>query len=247
MQSLTLAPARRILPLLLVALCGAFLLGLSGCAAKRGGNVPYEPKGFEPPAAAVAAAETEIVSRIAPYDNLDIKVFQVEDLSGEFQVTGAGTISFPLVGTVQAAGKTAPELAQLIASRLGEKYLRSPNVQVNIKEGEAVERTITVDGSVKEPGAFPIRGQTTLMRAVALAKGISEDGNPRRVLIFRTVNGQKMAGAFDLADIRTAKAEDPAIYPDDVIIVDGSRAQSVFKQLLSTLPIISTIGILRPY
>jgi polysaccharide export outer membrane protein len=82
------------------------------------------------------------------------------------------------------------------------------------------------------------------MQAVALAKGTTEDANIRRVIVFRTINGERMAGAFDLADIRRAKAKDPTIYGNDIVIVDGSRAQKLFSQILSTLPMLS---VLRPY
>jgi polysaccharide export outer membrane protein len=239
-----MARLRRPLPFLLLALCGVLFLALSACASGRGGSVPYEPKGFEPPKAEL---DVEPTSKIAAFDKLEIKVFQVEDLSGEFQVNPAGNILFPLVGTIAAAGKTAPELAQFIASELSTKYLRSPSVQVNIMEAEATQRTITVDGSVKEPGVFPVKGPTSLMRAIAQARGVTEDANARRVIVFRSVNGQKMAGAFDLAAIRKAEAEDPLIYADDVIIVDGSRARALFRDLLSTLPIIGTIGVMRPF
>jgi polysaccharide biosynthesis/export protein len=207
--------------------------------------VPYAPQGFDPPKEQVAAVEAH--GKIAPLDLLDIKVFQVEDLSGEFQVNSSGSILFPLVGSVAAAGKTPQELANFLATQLGAKYLRSPNVQVNIKEAEAVERTVTVDGSVNEPGVFPVKGPISLMRAVALANGMTSDANPRRVVVFRTVNGQKLAGAFDLAAIRKAEAEDPTIYADDVVIVDGSRARALFRDILQTVPIIGTLGVLRPF
>jgi polysaccharide export outer membrane protein len=141
-----------------------------------------------------------------------------------------------------AAGKTAPDLSQLLASRLGAKYLQSPKVQVSIKEASA--QTVTVDGSVRQPGVFPIKGATTLMQAVALARGTAEDANPRNVIVFRTIKGERVAGAFNLAAIRKAEAQDPTIYGNDIIIVDGNRARSVFGTLLASIPL---LGILRPF
>ena len=67
---------------------------------------------------------------------------------------------------------------------------------------------------------------------------------PSRVVVFRTIQGEKMAGAFDLQDIRRAKAEDPIIYGNDIVIVDGSRARAVYRDLMSTLPLLT---ILRPF
>ena len=231
--------------MLAVLLFGALLLILSGCASERLNNVPYDPATFRAP-----QPETAVVARgeaqIAPYDKLEIKVFQVEDLSGEFQVNPAGQISFPLIGLVTAAGKTPAQLSQIIETQLGTKYLRSPKVQVNLTEAAALEQTVTVDGSVNEPGAFPVKGATTLMRAVALAKGLDDAANPRRVVVFRTIDGQRHAAGFDLLAIRRAQSEDPTIYPNDIIVVDGkdNRVRSAFQQILQTIPI---LAIFRPF
>jgi polysaccharide export outer membrane protein len=226
-------------PLLLAA---AAILLASGCStSSRGGSVPYEPTNFgRPDVEATLVAEGP--QRISPLDKLKVSVFQVESLSGDFQVDNAGNIDFPLIGTVAARGKTTNELAQVIATGLGKKYLRSPNVQVALVE--ASPQTITVDGSVRGPGVFPLKGTTTLMRAVAMAKGTSEDANPSRVIVFRTVNGQRSAGAFDLQAIRRAESEDPVIYGNDLVIVDGSRARTLFRDVLNSLPI---LGLLRPF
>jgi len=212
------------------------LLAVAGCASGPKSNVPYQPAGFGTPDVESLPA-TQGLQRIAPLDKLTINVFQVDSLSGEFQVDSAGISSFPLIGTVEAQGKTAPELAQVIAGRLGTKYLQNPNVQVSIKE--SLDQTVTVDGSVRQPGVYPLKGSTTLMRAVALARGTSEDANTNRVIVFRTIKGQRMAAAFDLSAIRRAGAEDPVIYGNDIVVVDGSRARSVFGYVLASIPLLS--------
>jgi polysaccharide export outer membrane protein len=229
---------------------GTLTLALSACTGSNPipPNVAYQPKSFAAPD--VEAVETATLvpgqAKIAPYDKLAIKVFQVEDLSGEYQVNSAGQISYPLLGTVEAVGKTPAELSAFIAARLGAKHLRSPNVQVNIKEGEAAERTITVDGSVKTPGAFPVKGPMSLMRAVALAQGLADNADPKRVVVFRTVNGQRMAAGFDLTAIRRAQADDPAIYPNDIVVVDArdGKLYSIFREVMGTIPI---LAIFRPF
>jgi len=223
-------------------LCIAALLGLalSGCASK-GGSVPYEVAGFDRPDVE-ALPVSEGLQRISPMDKLAINVFQVDSLSGQFQVDSAGVVSFPLIGTVEAQGKTAPELGQLIANRLGARYLQSPNVQVSILE--SVAQTVTVDGSVNQPGVFPLKGATTLMRAVALARGMTGDANPSRVIIFRTIKGQRMAAAFDMSAIRQAKSEDPPVYGNDIVVVDGSKTRAIFRDVLGSLPLLS---IFRPF
>ena len=216
-------------------------LGAAACASGRGGPVPYEPQGFVAPdvqAEPVASA----AAPIGALDTLNIAVFGVASLTGEFKVDAGGKIDYPLLGSVQAQGRTTQELSQQLAGSLSQKYLQSPNVQVAVKE--RAEQKVTVDGSVRQPGVFIVKGPTTLLQAVAMAKGTSEDANPSRIVVFRTIRGEKMAGAFDLQDIRRAKSEDPVIYGNDIVIVDGSKARQMYRDLLSTLPL---VGMLRPF
>lgn len=230
----------------LLRLLATIFLGaaLSACAASAMGgksNVPYNPQGFTAPDTETVAP-TPAGQRIGVNDKLTVTVFQVPDLSGEFQVDGAGNIEMPLIGEVQAQGRTVVELADHLEQRLGATYLRNPNVQVAMKE--ATQQTFTVDGSVKNPGVFPMSGQTTLMKAVATASGTTEDADPGRVVIFRQINGQRMAAAFNLAAIRRGNAEDPPVYGNDIIVVDGSRARALYKELMTAFPL---FAIFRPF
>ena len=84
----------------------------------------------------------------------------------------------------------------------------------------------------------------SLIQAVAMAKGTTEEANPRRVAVFRTIQGQRQAAAFDLTQIRRGQAADPQIYPGDVIVVDGSSIKALQKQILQNLPLFS---IFRPF
>jgi len=113
---------------------------------------------------------------------------------------------------------------------------------VAIKQSTA--RVVTVDGAVKDAGSFPVAGPLTLIQAVALAKGPTEDANPRRVAVFRTIGGQRQAAAFDLTDIRRGQAPDPAIYAGDIVVVDGSSIKALQKQIFQTVPL---LGMFRPW
>jgi polysaccharide export outer membrane protein len=228
---------------LVALLAGA--IALSACASRGGGssnsNVAVNPTSFpEPDSQRISATPAQ--QRIAPLDKIHITVFQVEDMTGDYVVDASGNIQFPLLGTVAAQGLLPSELGQQLATRLGQRYLRSPNVSVNMVE--QAQQTITVDGSVRQPGVVQIRGATTLMQAVALARGTTEDANTSRVVVFRTINGQRMAAAFDLRAIRRAQAEDPAIYGNDIVVVDGSRSRTIWRDVLGAIPI---IGIFAPY
>jgi polysaccharide export outer membrane protein len=222
---------------LLVA--GAIGLALSGCV-RRGGSVPYDVQNFGAPdtqATAVPAAQ----QRISPLDKLAVRVFQVEDLSGAFQVDAQGNLQLPLVGVVQAAGKMPGELAEELERTLGARYLQNPDVQVSITE--FAQQQVTLEGAVREPGIVPIRGTTTLIRAIAMAHGLSDDANPARVVVFRTIDGQRMAAAFDLRSIRQSQAPDPEIYGNDVIVVEGMATRRFIRDIMTSIP---AFGIFTP-
>ncbi|HMJ92960.1 MAG TPA: polysaccharide biosynthesis/export family protein [Allosphingosinicella sp.] len=227
--------------LLFVALILAAAMLLTGCVGSRGGPIPYEPQGFQAPDAP-QPLRLEDDYKIAPLDTLKISIFQVPDLSGEYEVDLTGHIAMPLLGNVDAANMTTAELDTALTRRLGEKYLQSPDVSVGITK--STSRVVTVDGSVRQPGQFQIAGQTTLMQVVAMARGTDENSNPRRIAIFRTIQGQRMAAAFDLISIRRGQMEDPKIYPGDIVVVDGSKIKALQREILQTLPLIS---IFRPF
>jgi polysaccharide export outer membrane protein len=134
--------------------------------------------------------------RISPLDVLDISVFQVPDLTKTVQVSSTGQISLPLIGAVQASGRTADELQQDIAAKLGAKYLQSPQVTVFIKE--YTSQRYTVDGAVSKPGIYPMTGQTTLIQAVATAGGLDRVADPSGIVVFRQTQGKKTAAVFNI-------------------------------------------------
>ena len=214
------------------------MLVLAACADTRGGSIPYD----QPLAAPDEVTFQTLASdyKIAPMDKLTIKVFKMEDLTGEYDVDLAGNISLPLVGQVQAANLTTAQLDDQLTSKLGEKYLEHPDVSVAIKSSTA--HVVTVDGAVKDGGSFPVAGPTTLIRAIAMAKGTTEDANARRVAVFRTIGGKRQAAAFDLTSVRRGEAPDPQIFPGDIIVVDGSRVKAVQKQILQSIPLLAIFG-----
>lgn len=222
---------------LLLPLVGA-LLALTGCAEGRGGPIPYDIALPAPDSPSIIPLEAGY--RIAPLDKLSIKVLKMDDLSTDYNVDLAGNISMPLIGEVRAVNLTTAELDRQLTDKLGERYLENPDVSVGIKE--STSRVVTVDGAVKQSGAFPTIGPTSLMRAVALAGGVTEDANPRRVAVFRTVSGQRQAAAFDLMAIRRGQSPDPQIYPGDIVVVDGSAIKEGFKRIMQSLPIFSVFS-----
>jgi polysaccharide export outer membrane protein len=230
---------------LLLAILGAGLLALlAGCIGDtRGGNIPYAPTGFTAPDQPSATTALGEDYRISPLDTLKVTVFQVPDLTGDYDVDLTGYIGLPLIGNVKAVGLTTSELDQRLTQALSAKYLQNPDVSVGVKKSSS--RFITVDGSVRNPGVFDASAaRMTLLQVVAMAHGVDENANAHRVAVFRQIGGQRMAAAFDLVDIQRGKAEDPRIYSGDIVVVDGSKIKSIWKNALSSLPL---LAIFRPF
>tara|TARA_R110000782_G_scaffold62495_6_gene128405 strand:- start:1494 stop:2186 length:693 start_codon:yes stop_codon:yes gene_type:complete len=217
-----------------------FLLILAGslasCASSSGSINPDAAYLIDPLALqAASTAQAGQDYRINPADRLSITVFQVRDLSLEMtRVDAGGDIQMPLIGSVQAAGRSPAELARDIEARLAVRYIRDPRVTVSIIDA-AIEK-VTVDGAVTEPGVFEMKGRTTLLQAVAMARGASRVSDITNVAVFRTVEDQRMVAVFDLAAIRSGQAEDPVLQGDDVVVVDTSRLSVAMRDVITALP-----------
>lgn len=222
-------------------MAGLAMLSLVGCADRRGGPIPYNVGTFGAPDAPTVVP-LEQGYRIAPLDTLSVKVFKMPDLSGDYEVDLTGQIALPLIGSVSAVDLTTAELDQRLTAKLGEKYLQNPDISVGVKS--STRRNVTVDGAVAKVGTFSVNGPMTLLQAVAQAGGPTQDANPRRVAIFRQINGQRQSAAFDLTSIRRGEAPDPAVYAGDIIIVDGSSIKALQKRILDSM---SILQVFRPF
>lgn len=176
-------------------------------------------------------------SLIGPLDTILVDVFNVPDLSREMQVDASGRIAMPLAGTIDARGKTSEELARAVETALRGRYVRNPEVTINIKS--SVSQVVTIDGQVVEPGLYPVTNQMTLLRAVASAKGLTEFASQEDIVILRTVNGQKMAGLYNVSAIRQGAYDDPPIYANDVIVVGDSPQRRLFRDFISLSPLLA--------
>jgi polysaccharide export outer membrane protein len=173
--------------------------------------------------------------RIGPLDVLDISVFGVPDLTRTVEVTGNGQISFPLIGTVSAAGRTTEGLKAELETRLGAKYLQSPQVDVAVKT--STSQRVTVEGAVKESGIYPLVGETTLIQVIAMAKGLDSSADTHGVLVFRRIGGQKNVAAFDLSAIQKGRSTDPVLQGGDVVVVDQSGLKALWSSVRGNLPV----------
>lgn len=208
-------------------------LSLTGCISTSK-NVPSAGPNFTAPDS--ERINLSEAGRIGTFDLLHVDVFELESMARDVQVDATGNITLPLAGTVAAAGKTAPELAADIRTKL-LTYIRRPNVSVTIKQ--TVPQSVTVDGSIARPGMYPMQGRITLQQAIALGGGLNEFADPKRVVVFRTINGERNAAAFDLNAIRGGAVDDPVVYGNDVIVVDGSNLRRAYRDLIQTIPVLA--------
>ncbi|WP_047867174.1 polysaccharide biosynthesis/export family protein [Sphingomonas paucimobilis] len=226
----------------------ALMLALGGC----GGNHP--PVGGATGLSVVPASEfpsptvSDLVPdpqpyRIGPLDTLVVDVFGNEDLKArEIQVDASGRISFPLIGTVEVAGKTPREVETDMTALLRRQYIRDPRVTVNLKE--IVSQNFTVGGEVTEPGVYPVIGEMTLLRAIARAKGLTEFSKRREVIIFRTVGQRKYAALYDVGAIERGVYPDPQVFSNDVVMVGDSKSRRIFRDVLTASPLVAPVFLL---
>lgn len=187
---------------------------------------------------ALQPARLQAEYRIGRQDLLAVSVFQVPDLSSDhIRVDTSGDINLPLLGLMRAEGKTASELSDEIRGRLAERYLQNPQVSVSVKE--TASQKVTIDGAVTEPGVYEMKGQTTLMQAIAMAKGPTRLSNLRSIVVFRIADGERTVAQFDLAAIRAGQQPDPVLLGDDVIVVDSSRLNAALRDIIAVLPAVA--------
>lgn len=229
---------------------------LSACVSAS--QMP-QPAGTDPASgAANGYQDLELVARLPPpeytrqgtdvpiaeNDLLEIDVFQVDELDKTVRVDARGRISLPLVGIVQAAGKTARELASAIERKYGGRYVQDPQVTVFVKESAG--QRVTVDGAVKKPGIYPVISDSTLLQVIAQAGGFKEIADESRLYVFRRFGDRELAANYDVKDIRSGRRRDPHIYGGDVLVAFPSRSKVAVKNLREALVMASRVGVFVP-
>lgn len=214
----------------LLAACGSSIgLDQRSTAVTVAGDLPPP----DPATTGVSFADY----RIGPADVIAVSVFDAKELDRQGSVDSAGNFAMPLIGSVAAAGKTPEELAAFIADKLRGDYIKNPQVAVNVVEVKA--STVTIDGAVRRPGIYPVIGALTLQQAIATALGASDTADTDRVIVFRTVNGEKLAALFDLKDIRSGREPDPRIYASDIVVVGEDATRRFMRDSQLGVPLLS--------
>ncbi len=184
----------------------AFILGIllmvSACAEKGDGPVFSSGDRY--------GAPTDIVSdyKLGTGDRVRLTVFNEPSLTGEFWVNPDGFLSLPLIGNVEASGRTVNEISSEATARFGDGYLRTPRLAMEV----SVFRPFYILGEVSEPGQYPYVSGLTAMNAVATAKGFTPRAN-RDVIRIRRQGG---------AEVNYRLTSELMIYPGDTVHI-GER------------------------
>ena len=183
---------------------------------------------------ATGAYQDSYQYRIGPQDLIEVKVFQAEELNHVTRVDSEGYASLPLLGQQKLGGLTVDQAETLIEQGLAEAYLQNPSVTVFIQEYES--QKITLEGWVKDPGVYPMKGKTTLLQAIALANGLDRLADGEEVAIFRRVGDGKIAGyVVNLHQVRTGELRDPVLSPNDVVVVPQHGGMAALDEVTKTL------------
>src|SRR6185436_21182717 len=183
------------------------------------------------PGAARSVLDAELP--IGPGDLIELSVFEVDELSKlRVRVPMKGTVSLPLVGQVQATGRTAAELEDEIRSRLQAKFMHDPQVSVFVHEHNS--QRVSVIGAVRRGGVFPLNRQLRVADALALAEGLSDDADSYVYVVRRVPAGTvaKAGGAAPPAGAAAAPdATEEIMTPIDLAaIADGREELNVILQ-----------------
>lgn len=178
--------------------------------------------------------------RVGPFDKLTIDVFGSPELSSrDIQVDASGRITFPLIGTIEVAGKTPGEIGTEMQNRFRGRFIHNPQVTVNLKE--IVSQTVTIGGEVRKPGVYPIVGKMTLLTAIASAEGWTDVSNKGNVVVFRTVGKTDYAAVYNVKAIERGNYADPEIFANDIVMIGESQSRKLWKDFLGTSPLLAPL------
>lgn len=139
-------------------------------------------------------------------DQIRVIVYGEEDLSGEFELDGSGTIAMPLIGTISIGNQFVSDAESLIAEHLSDGYLVNPRVSIEVLN----YRPFYILGEVKEPGSYPYVSGMTVLNAIALASGFTYRASENKIEVTRRINGVEEKIRINITE---------AVLPGDIIRV----------------------------
>ena len=175
----------------------------------------------------IGAASSPALAAEAPYtviagDVLQITVWKEDGMDREVLVLPDGSITFPLVGTVQAQGQTLSQVQDTVKKKL-KKLIPDASVTVTVKA--ALGHSVNVIGQVAKPGEFVISHSMTAMQALSQAGGLTPYASEGDIIILRHENGKEISIELPYDDIASGDdlEKDITLNPGDVIVVPTSH------------------------
>jgi polysaccharide biosynthesis/export protein len=191
------------------------------CGQTQAGN---SRSNAQPPAGSSAASASQTRAHdnefvIGNDDVLSINVWKEPDVSRSVPVRSDGKISLPLVGEVQATGRTPLALEQEISAKL-KNYISEPEVTVIVQQINSQKFNIL--GQVVRPGSYVIANSTTVLDAIALAGGFRDFAKQKSIYVLRdNPDGTQSRLPFNYKDVIKGKqtAQNVKLQPGDTIVV----------------------------
>lgn len=213
--------------------CGAYREALTDIPPANTTLVPVVPVATAVPAGVAQApalawpSSPLVVSgyTVQPDDVLQITVYEEPDLTTRARVEASGAITLPFLGNVPVIGLTVTQIQQKLTELLAADYLVNPQVQVFIETYHP--RSVVVTGAVNKPGSYALSTEkvTSVMEAIAMAGGFSEEAAPNGTRIIRMENGQEKTISVKVNDIVKrggGKTKDVAVQSNDIVFVPES-------------------------
>ena len=164
------------------------------------------------------ALAQEVGYTVKPGDTLIVSVWKEPDLQGDVLVTPDGAFAFPLVGQVDARGKTVTQLQQIVSERL-QKYISDPVVTVSVRDIRG--NKVYVIGQVNKPGEFIVNPRVDVMQALSMAGGTTPFASLGNIIILRRAGAQQEALRFDFTSVAKGKdlTQNIELRAGDVVVV----------------------------
>ena len=195
-----------------IAFCLCVVLGFPACTqALTNEYIRYAQMSYDASA----------FSTLGAGDVFEIRVFRHDNMNTEFTVPASGPVSFPMIGSVEVLGRTCAEVELEVTERLGASILRDPTVTCRLTELKS--QAVIVSGEVNSPGRFPYADSLTVIEALALAQGVSDNASLDRVVVTRNIDGVLTEIVVPVRLITAGRAPNFRLWPDDIVTVPTFR------------------------
>ena len=186
------------------------------------------------------------VYRLQRNDSISVTMFQEEGMSRSALVGKSGSISFPLIGSVDIVGLTVTELEQKLTELYKKDYFVDPKISVIIT-GYAT-KSVVVSGAVVNPGGvpYPDEGTISLAQAIAASGGITEMGDTNRITIVRKKGGSMVTTMNQAGEVELLAGDTALVHmlPINQVILTATISGEVNRQGEIQLPASGKLDIL---